>query len=513
MSDFNPSAGAIGKAGDALLNLLDTIGGKLYDAEASTQYNHATQLARQATTQFNEQIQTDPDYKNYTQKTEKFKSSVPQQVNKFLTNPLAQKKFNEWWSNAGDEIDQSVGQRRIKAWGDDLTSTANKDSDSIMNQVASGKITSEDAMQKLGDTWAPLVNNNLISRDAHAKQMDVWKYETRLDEVTHGAFDAMQGSGGVPDFNKLVTFLSDPGKTKGMGEVELNTIRAKGESWYKAWVYDANSGAEQKNSELKMKIIQTAFDKSPTEALRMAVSGTFSDVIGGTKGADEKRAMIDWAEGQIDRGNKGEGKVKSGGSKFYEIMRDTVNPRANLSSIRSTAANLLGVEGGISIEDFNQIKASLDSRENPMIVAWDKLFVPTGDRVLDDRLKEANGLFSAWAAANKDQPPTVLEKEAHRLHQEAVDNHLQSLTSLLYPEETAAAPSLSQQERGAKAAPAPSYPKTITDTLAKNKVSITSARKNDKGTVTYMGSDGRQYRTGTDNTVRWWDGKAWQILK
>jgi hypothetical protein len=509
MADFNPSPGAVFGAGEAVTRLIETIGGKIYDAETETQYNHGAQLYRQATNQFLEEINLDPDYSKYNEKADKFKQKISQQVSSLITNPVAKNKLDEWWMQAGDDIDREVNVRRIKAWGNDVTATADKDTDSILNSVAAGQLTTEQGMEQIKRTWTPSLSSNLVDRNAYEKKLLGWQAEMRFDEVTHGAFAAMKGTGGIPNFEALDKFLSDPLNTKGLNESQVESIRSKGNTYYKAWTADAKKQADDGNEKIALSIEKEIEDGNLMKARNLVTTSKWLEASG-----EKVSDLRDKWMSRIERAASGEGKVPSGGSKFYELARDAVDPRANLSSIRSIANSLLGKE--LSMQDHKQIMEILDSRTNPNIKAWDKIFIPKGtDKNLDNRLAEANAMFSAFAAANKDMPPSALQKEAESLRDAAINNYLPTLVDILYPPAAPArSPTLAESERGSKTAPAPAapqYPKALVDVLGRSKVSVASSYQA-AGKTYYQGTDGRKYQV-VNGVVGVWDGSKWQIQR
>ena len=518
MSDFNPSPGAVQQAGNAVLNLIDTYAGKLYDTEAFTQYNHGSQLYRQATTQFLEQIQTDPDYSKYQEKTERFKQQIAAQVSPLITNPQARQKLDAWWMESSDQIDREVGQRRIKAWGDDLTATANKDTETILNDVAAGKITSEAGMANIQRTWNPLIANNLVNRDTYEKQALAWKYETRLDEVTHGAYAAMKGTGGDPNYDKLVTFLSDPENTRGLGAQEVDQIRSKGESYYKSWMLESNKQAKNNNDKNQDDVMDALTAGDVEKARSIVRNGKWLDMKGGESGATVRHTTLDWIDQHVSHQLAGERAPNFENPLFKSMMTRAVaegsDPGPVLKDARALAAQgKIPYEGEYSLKSIEAVlDKKVQDKAAPVMEAFFKDITAQVSNIKGDQ-KEAVRLalayqgakYHQWVSSHMDASNDEMMAEGERRHKLAIQGIVAE-----------AAKNLPYSEHNTPLAqPVPPVPAGGHPPDKAPEIPPVSAFTKDNGYKQTVG--GVSYRIAKDakgQIVRQkWDGKAWQTVQ
>ena len=522
MSDpFRPSPSEIMDFSKSIGHLFFSISDKIIGAEATTQFNNTQESLRRSTNQFMLDLQSDPDWNNYGEKATKFIDQQNQMIDKMVTNGAAKQQILSWWMDSRDTIMSNVGKSQLVGRQNETIGTYNQNVDSLVKNVSQDPDTRK---AKWETFTSGLVRGNIITlADAEKYRKNAYSQIETSDLMNKAADVAKnQGQEAAIEFIDKSTHLYPNIDEAGFDRIArqvtaLDTMRRAA----------ANRQAKDNNDKIESKITDFERNGDRGGALHFLSDAKFQDIDGGEAGA---RVWQYWYN-ELTKKEKENGPKSSLGdtAEFKELMvashQDGVDPAPLIKKAREYARRGLIDWKGEYGEDG--IEAALDKKVMDKAAPYLDEFKDITNQVQNMKTDQQEAVRSAlayqgskfkqWVSTHMDVSEDDMRQEAERRHKLAMKGIVEEAAkNIPYAEHnTPLAQPLPPVPAGGhpKEKPAPQYPKAVTDAFAGKNISVSSTQTNAKGTVTYIGSDGRQYRTGTDNIVRFWDGKEWQILK
>jgi hypothetical protein len=372
MANFNPSAGAVFGALESLTNFGLTIYGKLDQADMITQYNAGQELLRRGTNDFFLQLQSEPydatnpggltdeqakqqqmlatlglretpydpaDPNVYVNKWAQAEQDLWEQVDKTVTNPGAKKELYNWWLQQRDAAEAQVAQIQFTAHGNAVIGTATKTSNGLMSDVATGRISADDAKTRIEQIWTPLERTNIIRPEELEDIVSKSAHQIDMISVQQGAFQAMQvPQGQRPNFDAAYAWLGDPANQAGLTDVEVQTV------------YN------------KVKQAEVAQDYQDTQA-----NGKITDKLGDiivsvdVGGADIKKSNEEYGKLLMQFQGKDAGEMQYKWAARYDALMAELDRRAkgleNRTSDETTMNNLSSKAYRLNPQDSNAVQA------------------------------------------------------------------------------------------------------------------------------------------------------------
>lgn len=268
MSDwFSPSPGAVQGASNAAVNLIETVFGKLNEAEANTQYKSAYETLRKSTIDFNNSLATDPEHDKYLEKWSKAKDSIWKNSTRMVKNPDALRALGDTWQDMDIKQYENISGIQTKAR---INDTYNKAAQTSTNLIQDSTRSNEERKKELRSTWEPLVNAGIIDRQTAQGYYaeDDRSIDLNAAEATVRTIAQSQG------WESAISSMDNPEVTQffpSLKPQDIDTLKSKMETqarWdnqqFKKQVHDKNSEIEDQFSHdlLNGKLTPDAIDKA-----------------------------------------------------------------------------------------------------------------------------------------------------------------------------------------------------------------------------------------------------------
>lgn len=235
MADFNPQPGSWLRLGGAALGLVDTIQGKLNDAEAQVQYRNAYEMLRKGSIDFNNSLLTDPDHEHYLDKWNKQKDTLWNAATKMVTNQNALNALSDTWANLDTQQYGQVTGLQTRARIQDTYNRAASTEKSIM---LDGTRSNDTRKQSIRDNWSPLVAAGIITQEqanqyyaADDKQIDLNAAESGVKNLAHSqGWDAALKVFDEPGFMQFFPSLDAQDKDALQRKMETQQLFEEGQA-------------------------------------------------------------------------------------------------------------------------------------------------------------------------------------------------------------------------------------------------------------------------------------------
>ena len=492
MSDwFSPSPGAVQGASNAAVNLIETVFGKLNEAEANTQYKSAYETLRKSTIDFNNSLATDPEHDKYLEKWSKAKDTIWKNSTRMVKNPDALRALGDTWQDMDIKQYENISGIQTKAR---INDTYNKAAQTSTNLIQDSTRSNEERKKELRSTWEPLVNAGIIDRQTAQGYYaeDDRSIDLNAAEATVRTIARSQG------WESAISSMDNPEVTQffpSLKPQDIDTLKSKMETqarWdnqqFKKQVHDKNSEIEDQFSHdlLNGKLTPDAIDKA-----------SLVNEPGGRSAGDIRKEWRATILSHPGRGVSDPGTQNKYLKWYYDpdVNHDADSVRQKLRELNADKSKLTEADyKGIGNDYLDLLKNpnKSDSTVSSELPEWKKLRTQMPDQ--QDAIDREENYFLKWRSMNRSASDKEVQEKSKLFQSHLKGTVLdQTLDELL----TTPKPEGVSQEATRKALPATpqkppkGFPNAQTETIAGK----TAWRDRTSNTVIMTGDDGIQYKS------------------
>jgi hypothetical protein len=205
----DPSPQAVAGLGSALANLGLMIAGKLDQAELASQYNNGQEILRRNLNQFELNLQSDPNWREYPSKLAAAESDWWAQIDSVVKHQGAKNALQEWWMTARDSAEHRVGQAQLNAQGNAILGTYQQNVDALAKDPT---VAPDGKKARWEELTRPLVQSLLIDPQTAEIRRQAFYHAADLLGAENGVMAIIRqpGPDGLPNFDAARVFVADP---------------------------------------------------------------------------------------------------------------------------------------------------------------------------------------------------------------------------------------------------------------------------------------------------------------
>lgn len=486
----------------------NTLQSKLDQAEYSSEYNNGMETLRRGLTEFDLQLEKNPDWRKYPELATQKENELWQQVDKSTSHQGAKNDLQTTWQQMRDQHLAKIGDLsnrvRISTYHADLV----KRMDGRQKDVEAGTLSAIDAqkandadLKQAGATMVVDPEDSFTASEAFAKEVQYQEASRKIRAIgsTQGWDAAMKA------VNPMVAQY-DHLNAKNADQLTLELQR-----YATIARADYNRKVKDNNGKIEDDVMQALFDGNIGKANQILHDGKFMDEEGGLSAADNQyqwfQRIHTYSQDELANKRAADKDNTVSDGFLADATNENINPEVTFSNARDAM-----IHHQITATQFKQVQSALSPRVKARVQAYEDLFKTDTSMAPDlvNRLKTAQGYFRSWAADNLDASDKEISTQAEGFHKQAIDKTLFSSMSAYYSarREAMSGVAAGKPLNIQAITKAPEVPQQLTN----KKISVTRSQTSN-GTTYYDGADGKVYQVAKSGAVLWWDGKTWQTLK
>ena len=450
-SAFTPSNSAVEGLQNSIMNLAGTWVDKLDQANATMQFNNGQEILRRSMNQFELNLQSDPDWRTYDQKAQKFIDDTWKTVDGVVKHQGAKNALNQWWMDQRDSLQARVGESQLNGKRTETIALANGGLDQVMKDASAGADPAQLKI-KVSQIENTLLQGNMTDRVTMQSDIDKYNKQIDMSSLVANAFDLLKTTdpNQIPDDTEFLKFLGNPKNIPpGVTDEQVQSVRRQGQQFVTVQKADYDNRAKQNNDKYESPIEDAIESGNIMQAQKALHDSKFMNMFGGESSADIRnkwQSRIDSRANWLTSKDKANKTIEPNGPDFQKYMalahRGGQDPGDVIDSILNSAS-----AGNMTWEEEKQIESVLDPKVKAKAAPYEKLFSPsvftigmtgTDPKVvaqktsIESALNYNGGIFDAWLSTHMDATSDQMATEAQHLHDEAIKGIVEDAATNIY---------------------------------------------------------------------------------